>query len=197
MRLLQHYRPYICPFCKLVQSIPKNAEVLDVGCGGGLLLALLARTGRLRRGVGFDTSAIAIETAQKVAARIKTLNPEIELHFEVRSVSDGWPEGPFQVVSIIDVMHHVPPVAMRSVVDLAVERLAPGGLLLYKDMVSHPVVRAWANRFHDLLLARQWIHYLPIKHLETWASESGLELIESQTINCFWYGHDFRLFRKL
>lgn len=56
LRRLQHYRPFICPFEDLLSIVPPGSSVLDVGCGGGLWLALLRETGRLSRGVGFDSS---------------------------------------------------------------------------------------------------------------------------------------------
>jgi protein-L-isoaspartate O-methyltransferase len=42
MRKMMHYRIRICPFECLVPHIPPRASVLDVGCGAGLFLALLA-----------------------------------------------------------------------------------------------------------------------------------------------------------
>ncbi len=46
MRLLQRYRPCICPFESLVPDIQEGSSVLDVGCGCGLFLGLLAALGR-------------------------------------------------------------------------------------------------------------------------------------------------------
>ena len=76
--------------------------------------------------------------------------------FERRDAQQDWPSGPFDIVSVIDVMHHVPTIAQRTVIERAASRLKPGGLLVYKDMVERPRWRAWKNRLHDLVLARQW-----------------------------------------
>src|SRR5207245_1551598 len=48
IRLKQRLRPYICPLHALIEYIPSNANVLDVGCGAGLFIALLGRLGRIQ-----------------------------------------------------------------------------------------------------------------------------------------------------
>lgn len=196
MRLLQKYRPFICPFELLLPNVPERACVLDVGCGGGLLLALLAATGRLARGVGFDSSVPAIKAARAMADRARERFPGVELDFERIDVGSPWPEGPFDAVCIVDVMHHVPPGAWKSVLRLAVERVMPGGVLVYKDMCRAPVWRAWANRAHDLVLARQWIRYVPVAQVEVWCKELGLLLEHRSDAARWWYGHELRVFRK-
>src|SRR5687767_1446958 len=96
MRKLQHWRPYICPFERLVEHVPVGASVLDVGCGCGLFLGLLAASGRKPRGVGFDVSGGAIDVAQAMAERAKAHGAD--LRFERRDATAAWPAGRFDVV---------------------------------------------------------------------------------------------------
>lgn len=167
--------------------------MLDAGCGGGLFLALLAHEGKLARGVGFDVSAAAIDLASAMA---KGAGHHGRLEFVRLDIGEPWPEGPFDVVSLIDVMHHVPPAAQRECFVTAASRLAPGGTLIYKDMARRPRWRALANRLHDLALARQWIHYAPIDRVEGWAAETGLELTGASQFTRLWYAHELRIFRR-
>src|SRR6266576_3469231 len=76
-------------------------------------------------------------------------------------------------VSMIDVMHHVPPSFQKEFLLTACRHVRPSGLLIYKDMCRRPRWRAAANRLHDLVLARQWINYLPISQVELWAGEAA------------------------
>ncbi|MGD9690699.1 MAG: class I SAM-dependent methyltransferase [Phycisphaerales bacterium] len=190
LRLLNRYRPYICPFEALIERVPRGSTVLDVGCGGGLFLALLSATQRVRLGVGFDSSANAIATAQAIGLP--------ECRFIRLDAAAPWPEEPalFDVVSIIDVMHHVPPAHQRSVIRTAAGRLSPGGLLIYKDMCRRPRWRAAANRLHDLVLAKQWINYAPVGEVENWAREAGLKLAHAANFTRLWYGHELRVFER-
>jgi 2-polyprenyl-3-methyl-5-hydroxy-6-metoxy-1,4-benzoquinol methylase len=195
MRKLQHWRPYICPFEALIDHVPEGATVLDAGCGGGLFLALLAASGKRITGHGFDISPMAIGVAVEMAKAAKATGSA--LHFEVRPVGDQWPHREFDVVSLVDVMHHVPPPVQREFLLMASRHVRSGGLLIYKDMCRRPRWRAAANRFHDLVLARQWIHYLPIRQVEHWAGEAGMHLVHSgDRLNRLWYGHELRIFRK-
>ena len=189
----QAYRPYICPFHLLVDYVPSGASVLDVGCGAGLFILLMARLGRIRSGVGFDADEVAIHAAQDAAAKLLNRAP---IYFEQQSTHDRWPKSQFDVVSIIDVMHHLPPEKQPDLIAVAAEHLNEGGLLLYKDMASRPLWRAWANRLHDLASAQEWIHYAELDDVVDWAREAGLRLDCREAINMLWYRHEWCLFRR-
>jgi 2-polyprenyl-3-methyl-5-hydroxy-6-metoxy-1,4-benzoquinol methylase len=192
-RQLQHWRPYVCPFDLVIREVPYGGFVLDIGCGGGLLLGALARIGRIRGGVGFDSSAHGIRVAH---AMVKTLPPGCDLQFRHLSALDRWPDGPFSAVLMIDVMHHVPVASQESVFRTAARVLKPGARLIYKDIAPRPLWRAYANTLHDLLLARQWVHYLPLPKIIGWAREEGLVPVRSYRANRLWYGHDFAVFDR-
>jgi 2-polyprenyl-3-methyl-5-hydroxy-6-metoxy-1,4-benzoquinol methylase len=191
-RAMQHYRPYISPFERLLTLVPPGSSVLDIGCGGGLFLGLLARTGRLRSGLGIDTSGPAIAAAQAMQQGLDARGQE--LRFEARSAALALPAGPFDVVSLLDVMHHIPPAQQRPVLLQALGRVAPGGRFIYKDMCLQPAWRAAANRLHDLLIARQWIHYLPLAQAVDWAEAAGFRVLQRQRVDMLWYGHEIVVF---
>jgi 2-polyprenyl-3-methyl-5-hydroxy-6-metoxy-1,4-benzoquinol methylase len=192
MRLMQHYRPYISPFHLLLQAIPEGSRVLDIGCGGGLFLGLLARTKRIQRGRGIDTSAPAIAVA---LAMVNRLPAGHGLRFEVRGVALALPDEGYDVVALLDVMHHIPTDRQRGVLEHALQRVEPGGRFIYKDMVLRPWWRALANRLHDLVIARQWIHYLPLHQVVAWAQAEGFTVVEQRTVNMLWYGHEWVVFQ--
>lgn len=191
-RALQRYRPFICPFEVLIPEVPSGASVLDIGCGAGLFLGLLTAAGSEPRGIGFDVSPHGIKLAQAMSVAGKA-----RLTFQQLDVEAAWPAGEFDVVALIDVLHHVAPNAQEACVRRACTAVKPGGIFLYKDMVSKPFWRAFANRMHDLLLARQWIHYAPVADVQTWVLDERFELQRAARIDRLWYGHELRVFKRL
>lgn len=196
MRKMMQDRIRICPFERLIPHVASGASVLDAGCGAGLFLALLAGAVPDVAGVGFDSSRPAIEAAARMAEQVKQSGLRAELRFVRLDFAEPWPAGLFDVVSLVDVLHHVPPANQKSVFEKATKSVKPGGVLLYKDMANHPAFHAWMNRLHDLLLARQWIHYLPIRRVDEWACEFGLALAHAEAISRLWYRHELRVYRK-
>lgn len=162
------------------------------------MLGFLGVAGRVREGVGFDYAIGAIQVARGMAAHPLIRGNSSVLVFEHRNVADEWPRGSFEVVMMIDLMHHVPFHQQRSVFHKAVERVVPGGILLYKDMCRRPLWKASLNRVHDLVLATQWIQYRPIADIDLWGREEGLALKHSaEMTKFFWYGHELRVFQRL
>jgi hypothetical protein len=49
---------------------------------------------------------------------------------------------------------------------------------------------------HDLLLARQWIHYVPLSLVKSWAEDAGLALHHEESYARFVYGHELLVFHK-
>jgi 2-polyprenyl-3-methyl-5-hydroxy-6-metoxy-1,4-benzoquinol methylase len=194
MRWMQRFRPYICPFEELAPLVPSGARVLDVGCGAGLFLILLAAEGKRVDAIGFDSSKPAIRAAN-VAAQSPLLQGS-SLRFELRDAEAEWPAGEFDVVSLIDVAHHIPPKQRDQVLSALAAKLAPGGVLLYKDISTRPRWMAAANRLHDLMLARQWISYWPLAEVRRKAADIGLQCESEWKSFRWWYPHETLVLRK-
>jgi len=196
MRKMAHWRIRICPFEILISFVKPGASVLDAGCGNGLFLGLLAGTLPSVNGHGFDSSVSAILTADRMSLRAQGLGFRPKLQFHLRSLYKPWPAGLFDVVSLIDVLHHVPPARQKAVFQKAINTVGPGGVFLYKDMAKRPFLPAAMNRLHDLVVARQWIHYVPVAEADRWAEEIGFVVTHSDTIYRLWYKHELRLYQK-
>ncbi len=192
-RLLAKGRPSICPFHILVDYVPQGSNILDIGCGSGIFLNVLAHKGRISRGIGIDASQPAITKAQEASTR---LPHDAGVVFRHHLIETGLPDGVFDVVSMIDVLHHIDPANQQDALVQATTRVAPGGTLLFKDIGAKPLWRAWANRLHDLVLARQWIHYNSPAVIIRWMEEADFILAHKKTINMWWYGHELLVFRR-
>lgn len=181
--LLIRWRPYICPFHKIIGSVPFGSSFLDVGCGVGLMSTLLVVSGKAQSVVGIDTSAGAIETAQHAV-----LPDEAVGAFRCLSDEDSWPQDHFDGVVCLDVLHHIPAEEQRNFV----KRLAHlnfTGKIVFKDVSPRPFWKALASRMHDLLVSRQWIHIRNEDEVREWFESEGLAVTESRRLDMLWYSH--------
>lgn len=190
---LQTLRPWICPFEDILPLVPPGAVVMDAGCGAGLFLGLLADSGRISSGLGFDASHAVIALAQRMTANLPA---GANVTFQQLDATAAWPQRHCDLISFVDVLHHVPPQFQLQVLSRAIAHLPVGGLLLYKDMAQTPRWQAFCNRAHDLVLAREWIHYLPIAAVDRHMADHGMQELARGAASRYWYAHEWRLFRR-
>jgi SAM-dependent methyltransferase len=144
--------------------IPENARLLDLGCGQGLLAALLAAAGapRLAAYRGLELMARDVARAQRALGRECGVRQG-----DIR----GAEFGAVDAVVILDVLHYLRPQDQDAVLRRVRAALAPGGVLLLRvgdaaaglafrlgNWVDWMVVLArghGATRFHSRSVA-QW-----------------------------------------
>lgn len=191
-RLLAAVRPFIACFDRIIGYVPPGASILDIGCGSGLLLALIQLHRPVRQAVGVDVNAKAIAAAESMTAA-----NGFPFSFHVSESASGWPQETFDVVLMIDVLHHVPAASRRDVIAAALARISPNGLFIYKDMCARPAFRRIWNQCHDLILAQQLVTVEPIEHVVDWVVTAGFSRLTSQRyVGAAFYGHELEVFRR-
>ncbi|MFT7617913.1 MAG: 2-polyprenyl-3-methyl-5-hydroxy-6-metoxy-1,4-benzoquinol methylase [Planctomycetota bacterium] len=184
-------RPYLAPFDLLLTVVPPGSRVLDVGCGSGLFLAVLAWQERIGHSVGFDASGKAIAAAREMCTRLPANH---KLEFQVRDAGEAWPAGDFDVISLIDLIHHLPYELHLPVIRQAARRVPPGGMLLYKDIGARPRWKAFANRMQDLIVAQEWSRYANLDEVTACAREEGLEPFDCRPVHRICFPHELGAF---
>jgi 2-polyprenyl-3-methyl-5-hydroxy-6-metoxy-1,4-benzoquinol methylase len=192
-RLMVYGRPYICPFEELVARVPQGSTILDIGCGDGLFLHILGQIGRISEGLGFDNNSAAVATARSAK---NDGNRSGRIQFREWSIGNDWPKGEFDVVSMIDVLHHIPPRQKRSAIEEAVRHVKPGGLFIFKDIGQKPRWRKFFNSVHDFVLTGERVTYASSDTVSSWLVCSGMRELERKTIYRVWYGHELMLFSR-
>lgn len=124
-------------------------RVLDIGCGNGRYALDLLDRGRALHYVGTDASEALLAAARErvgAALEAEAADPGAQADAaEARPsaarflqqdflasepVGADLPAGPFELVALMGVMHHVPGAAARAqLIRAAAERVAPGGIL--------------------------------------------------------------------
>jgi len=126
----------------LVERLAEGIEVLDVGCGSGYALILMARVFPKSRFTGIDFSAEAIGRARREAERIGLSN----IRFESRDVATLNGGSRFALITAFDAIHDQ--AAPATVLKAVSNALVDDGIFLMQDIagssyldkdIDHPV----------------------------------------------------------
>lgn len=105
----------------------ENRNVLDIGCGGGILSESLAKQKALVTGI--DLAANAIETA-----RAHSIKSNLSIRYLISSAEEHAESEPekYDVVTCMELLEHVPDPA--SVVRACSRLVKPGGMVFYSTL---------------------------------------------------------------
>ena len=131
--------------CAFIESLMPVGSLLDVGCGGGeLLAAALARGWR----------AAGAEPMTEAARLARSRAPESDIRSGLSS-EVGFAEGSFDVVCAFHVLEHMPD--SRAFLGELARFARPGGLVV----VETP---NYASRLRRVR-GERWLHLRPLEHL--------------------------------
>jgi len=114
----------------LIKRLRSGAEAVDIGCGHGIAVNLMAQAFPNSRFAGYDLSQEGIAAARAEAFRMGLENAR----FEVRDVT-AWDERErYHLITAFDVIHDLahPAQALRNIFDA----LRPGGTCLMVDVAA-------------------------------------------------------------
>jgi SAM-dependent methyltransferase len=148
----------------------RDLRIADIGCGGGVLTAHLRRYGEV---TGLDFSHAAVELARKLAPGVRFIAGSLEaLPADER----------FDVITLFDVLEHIPQAERAQFLSEISTRLADDGILF----VSTPFPRYTRYKRENGDDALQIIDEeveLPEVTLE--AASAGLQLLRFQAYDVF------------
>lgn len=135
----------VCPLPAIAAHVPDAGVILDLGCGHGLFAQLLARESSRREVIGVDLDAHKVALAQTLTLP--------NLRFVVGDVAET-AVPPAQAVTIIDVFYLVPYDIQEQLLSVCAEKLAPGGVIVLKEMAEKPRWKVWLNWLEETLAVR-------------------------------------------
>lgn len=126
----------------LEEKMRAGISVLDVGCGSGRAINLMARAYPSSRFTGYDFSAEAIDNAKKEAAAKQIDNA----HFQVKDVANLEQHDTYDLITAFDAIHDQARPA--EVLQGIAKALKPNGVFLMQDIAGSSFVQK--NLAHPL-----------------------------------------------
>ncbi len=137
-----------CPFPAVAAQMPAAGRILEVGCGHGLLSLYLAATSSAREVHGVDVDEAKLAAARGAAAR-----GGLSCTFE-RAEGNHLPDGPWDAIAIVDVLYLLGADEQLGLLVACAAALAPGGVLVVKEMALVPPWKAKWNALQELAAVR-------------------------------------------
>ncbi len=159
------YRPYICPFSDLLNLLPNQSSIFDIGCGNGMFLALVSKFKLPKAIGGVEISKKLIDNAITILENSSVgKNDQISIHtfdgqtipHEIRS---------YEYIFMIDVLHHIPKTAQVEFLRKVTHTMSVGSKLILKDIDGSRPFLSKFNKLHDLLFSGEIGHELNPKYV--------------------------------
>jgi 2-polyprenyl-6-hydroxyphenyl methylase / 3-demethylubiquinone-9 3-methyltransferase len=151
-------------------------DVLDVGCGGGILAESMARRGAKVLGVDLSTKPLKVAQLHALEAGVENLEYR---EVAVEQLAAERP-GSFDVVTCMEMLEHVPEPA--SVVKACAQLVKPGGRVFFSTLNRNPksFLFAIVGAEHVLGLLPKGTHeyarFIRPSELARFARDAGLEV---------------------
>ncbi len=150
-------------------------QVLDVGCGGGILSESMATLGAQVTGIDMGEAPLQV-------ARLHGLESGVSVDYQ-RSTAEAFAEqhpGRFDVVTCMEMLEHVPDPA--SVIRACATLVKPGGVVIFSTINRNPKAYLLAIVGAEYLLrmlprgTHDYDKFIRPSELESWARHASLKM---------------------
>lgn len=168
------------------QYLPPDGVVLDVGCGFGLFSLYYAAIEPRRVLRGVDISGHRISVARRAAARLRLAN----VVYQQADARDIGTDERFAGIYMLDIIHHIPPESVPSLLRTLRQCLEPGARLLLKDVDTRPPFKRWFTWWLDRIMApRSPVNYWSAERLTRVLETSGFAVFRHSMVDFLPYPH--------
>ncbi len=142
------FRDLIIPFKTIEQHVPKNGNIVDIGCGYGIFTNYLAVKTKNRNVIGIDNDQKRISVANEIYGHLSNINFICSNIFSTQLPKAN-------AITAIDVLHHIPSEDLQNKLIMSCYSvLNNGGKLILKDLDTKPRWKYLFNLVHDYLMTK-------------------------------------------
>lgn len=158
----------------------QGKQVLDVGCGGGILADAMARKGAQVLGVDLATKALKVAQLHALEAQTPNINYR---EVSAEALAAEQPEQ-YDVVTCMEMLEHVPDPA--SIVRACSQLVKPGGWVFFSTLNRNPKSFVFAIVGAEYVLnllpkgTHEYAKFIKPSELASYARSAGLELQASK-----------------
>ena len=140
-----HVRWLLFPYFERIESfVPKDGEILDLGCGHGLFSHLMALASKGRKVIGVDLFDRRIELARK------TVEGNGRLRFEIGDLEEIDLDA-CDAITLIHVLYLLPFEVQRDLLKQCYARLRMNGRLIIVTLDKTAVLKHWVSYMVEVL----------------------------------------------
>ena len=152
-------------------------DVLDIGCGGGILAEAMVHHGA-------NVTAIDLAEASLAVARLHQLESKLAIDYQnisAEALADK-SEQQFDVITCLEMLEHVPDPS--SIVEACFRMVKPGGLVFFSTINRNPKSYLFAIIGAEYVLnllpkgTHEYSKFIRPSELATWSRTAGLQLQE-------------------
>ncbi|WP_424195098.1 bifunctional 2-polyprenyl-6-hydroxyphenol methylase/3-demethylubiquinol 3-O-methyltransferase UbiG [Ampullimonas aquatilis] len=161
-------------------------QVVDVGCGGGILSESMARLGATVTGIDLSGKALKVAMLHALEAQVPVTYREISAEGLAEEQATA-----FDVVTCMEMLEHVPDPA--SIVTACAQMVKPGGMVFFSTLNRRPKAYLHAVLGAEYVLGllpkgtHDYLKFIRPAELANFARQAGLELVQFR-------GMGYRLF---
>ncbi|PCJ38002.1 MAG: bifunctional 3-demethylubiquinol 3-O-methyltransferase/2-polyprenyl-6-hydroxyphenol methylase [Cellvibrionales bacterium] len=152
-------------------------NLLDVGCGGGILCEAMAQRGAQVKGIDMGKTPLQI-------ARLHSLESEVEVDYQQITAEQLAEQSPanYDVVTCMEMLEHVPDPS--SIIKACAQLVKPGGHVYFSTINRNPKAFLFAIVGAEYVLnmlprgTHTYGSFIRPSELTRWAREAGLEVTE-------------------
>ncbi len=154
-----------------------GSQLLDVGCGGGILCEAMAQRGALVTGIDMGEAPLAVGNLHK-------LESGLEITYE-RSTAENFAShhaSKFDTVTCLEMLEHVPDPS--AVVSACAELTKPGGTVIFSTINRNPKSYLFAIIGVEYVLrmlpkgTHEYAKFIRPSELGHWVRNAGLEITD-------------------
>lgn len=152
-----------------------DKQVIDIGCGGGILSESMALRGARVTGIDMGETPLSV-------AQLHSLESGVEIDYQQNTAEAIAAQSPgqYDIVTCLEMLEHVPDPG--SVIEACATLVKPGGHVFFSTINRNPKAFALAVIGAEYLLrmlpkgTHEYAKFIRPSELEGWARNSGLKL---------------------